>query len=92
MGDMLNRTELMRKIQELSFYAVDLNLFLDTHPNNAQALQDYARVLNSLQDLKRIYNQQYGPLKNFGEAYVGGNFWQWVAEDERWPWEGDLAL
>lgn len=87
MENMLSKQDLIKKIQELSFCAVELNLFLDTHPTNTQALQDYSYVLKELQQLKQIYNQNYGPLMNFGEAYVSGNFWQWVAEDEKWPWE-----
>lgn len=87
MENMLSKQDLIKKIQELSFCAVELNLFLDTHPTNTQALQDYSYVLKELQQLKQIYNKNYGPLMNFGEAYVSGNFWQWVAEDEKWPWE-----
>ncbi len=92
MENTLSRKDLMRKIQELSFCAVDLNLFLNTHPYDAQALQDYQYVLNSLRQLKDLYNQNYGPLMNFGEAYVTGNSWKWVAEDEKWPWEGDMVI
>ena len=89
---MLSKKDLIRKIQELSFCAVDLNLFLDTHPNNAQALKDYSYVLNSLRQLRELYNQKFGPLLNFGKSYVSGNYWNWVAEDEKWPWEGDAEI
>lgn len=87
MDKMLDKQELKRKIQELTFSAVELNLFLDTHPNNAQALQDYQYIINSLQQLKGIYNQNYGPLLNFGDASANENYWNWVSEEEKWPWE-----
>lgn len=87
MDNTLSRKELLRRIQALSFYAVDLNLFLDTHPTDAQALRDYNYVLQQLEQLKRLYSQQYGSLLNFGEATVTGNSWSWVTGDEPWPWE-----
>ena len=34
----MNRDELMLRIQALEFTAVDLNLYLDTHPCDARAL------------------------------------------------------
>lgn len=92
MDNMLSKKDLIRKIQELSFCAVDLNLFLDTHPNNAQALKDYGYVLNSVKQLRELYNQKYGPFLNFAESYVSGNYWNWVAEDEKWPWEGEAEI
>jgi len=92
MDNMLSKHDLMQKIQELSFCAVELNLFLDTHPNNTQALRDYSYVLSELQKLKLLYSQKYGPLLGFGESYVGSDYWQWVAEDEKWPWEGDMKI
>jgi len=92
MDIMLTKQGLISQIQELSFCAVDLNLFLNTHPNDAQALKDYSYVLTSLQQLKQLYNEKFGSLLNFGEAYVSGNTWSWVAEDEKRPWEGDMGI
>lgn len=88
MDNMMNKQDLIRKIQELSFYAVELNLFLDTHPDNVQALQDYDYVLQTLEQLKKVYSQNFGSLLNFGCASVNNNnFWTWVAPEEKWPWE-----
>ncbi|QVK19652.1 spore coat protein CotJB [Mycoplasmatota bacterium] len=89
---MLTKEELNKKIQELSFSAVDLNLFLNTHPNDPQALKDYSYVSKSLQQLRQLYNEKYGPFFNFGESPFSGNYWNWVAEDDKWPWEGDMEV
>ena len=51
----LNRSEIILKIQELSFACVDLNLYLDTHPDEAI----------------RNYECKYGPLTNFGYGKSG---------------------
>ena len=36
-----SRQELMLKIQELSFACVDLNLYLDNHPEDKNAINTY---------------------------------------------------
>ena len=33
----MNQKEMMKKLQQLSFTLVELNLFLDTHPDNREA-------------------------------------------------------
>ena len=44
----MNCDELMLRIQALEFTAVDLNLYLDTHPCDARALADYNQVVAAL--------------------------------------------
>jgi spore coat protein JB len=79
-----NRKKLLRKIQELEFAAVELNLFLDNNPSNEQALSDYNKYTQDLINLKDMYETKYGPLTNFGNA--PSQFpWKWV--EEPWPWE-----
>lgn len=76
--------DLLKRIQELEFAAVDLNLFLDNHPENQQALIDYNKITEELKKLKKMYEAQYGPLTNFG--YAPSQYpWAWV--NDPWPWE-----
>lgn len=84
MRDEHRRLELLRRIQALEFTAIDLNLFLDTHPREQRALEDYNRVARELAAAKREYEETYGPLVNFGHAPSQGG-WRWP--DEPWPWE-----
>ena len=37
----MNRKELLNKIQKYLFYAVELNLYLDNHPECKEAREDY---------------------------------------------------
>ena len=37
----MNEKQLLTQIQAVSLIAIDLNLFLDTHPNDTKALKDY---------------------------------------------------
>ena len=76
--------ELKKKIQELSFTLVELNLYLDTHPDCRQALELYNRYSDELAQLRAEYVAEYGPLMNFGTCPAGNSF-SWV--NSPWPWE-----
>ncbi|MFZ5647136.1 MAG: spore coat protein CotJB [Bacillota bacterium] len=78
-----NRLSLLRQIMELEFTAIELNLFLDTHPADQEALRDINQVNQRLLQLMAEYEQQYGPLFPF--TTQNNKYWRW-AEDP-WPWE-----
>ena len=67
----LNRYEIILKIQELSFACVDLNLYLDTHPDDANAVNMYNSFSKQLNEAIRNYECKYGPLTNFGYGKSG---------------------
>lgn len=75
---------LLKEIQAYEFAAIDLNLFLDTHPNEQRALVDYNALTHHLNMLKSQYEQLYGPLVVFGFA-PSQYPWQWT--EGPWPWE-----
>ena len=77
------KNELMRRIQALEFTAIDLVLYLDTHPDDARALTDYNQIACALSRTKSTYEQQYGPLSSYGMTPAGRR-WSWI--DEPWPW------
>ncbi|MBU5486340.1 spore coat protein CotJB [Clostridium sp. MSJ-11] len=81
-----DRSQMLNKIRELEFAAVELNLFLDNNPNNQHALADYNCVTANLMKLKRKFEMEYGPLTNFGYAQSKCP-WRWV--EDPWPWEID---
>lgn len=87
MDNVLNKQELLRQIQELGFVALELNLFLDTHPDDEAALNDFCYITNNLNQLKQLYCQNFGPLINFGNSMLSKNTWTWASEDDKWPWE-----
>lgn len=75
---------LMDQIRALEFTTVDLNLYLDTHPDDERAAMDYSCYSQELMSLKRQYEENFGPLQNFGNSIIGSTF-TWV--DDPWPWE-----
>ncbi len=74
------------KIQQLEFCAVDLNLFLDTHPGDHTALKKYNQVAEELATAIQAYEKQWGPRCNFGMS-ASEYPWRWVQGP--WPWEID---
>ncbi len=79
-----NQFVMLKEIQALEFTAIDLNLFLDTHPHSRRALADYNRTVVELMGKKREYERKFGPLSNFGQSPSAGK-WRWICEP--WPWE-----
>lgn len=45
----MNEQDLLNKIRELQFFAVELNLYLDNFPNNQKATEDYEKVSKQLE-------------------------------------------
>lgn len=83
--DTSHQAQLLSKIQQLEFTTLDLNLYLDTHPDDAQALAMFNQVHTELKQSVHSYEQMYGPLLNFGFSPATKNYWNWV--DSPWPWE-----
>jgi spore coat protein JB len=76
--------EMLLRIMELQFAATELNLFLDTHPDDMRALQEFRMRSQELMGAKMEYERIYGPLLNYGFGMTGRT-WQWI--DDPWPWE-----
>ena len=80
----MNKKQFLLQLQAVNLIAVDLHLFLDTHPDNKEALNDYEKVSKQYQSLKQQYDQQFGPLVSFGYSSSVEHY-KWV--DEPWPWQ-----
>jgi spore coat protein JB len=77
---------LLQRIMQISFAALELNLYLDTHPEDTRALEQYNRLHQELAELKKQYEQQRGePLLNFGYGMNSGKTWRWA--ETPWPWD-----
>lgn len=78
------RYALMEKIQMVDFALVELTLYLDTHPQDSQAIQQFNQLAVESRDLKASYEQQFGPLRQFGGSFSG---YPWNWGDSPWPWQ-----
>lgn len=82
---MANRKEMMNQIYLSSFMVDDIKLYLDTHPDDTEALEafrEYSRMRN--QTLNE-YAKLYGPLTVDLASASCADRWNWV--NEPWPWQ-----
>ena len=79
----VNNSSLLEQIRSLSFVKTELELYLDTHPNCAAALDYYTRTVDERDGLMRRYHETQGPL--FASGVTGDNGWSWVQMP--WPWQ-----
>mgnify|MGYP000855895477 FL=1 len=78
-----NQVDLIKSIQKVGFAVVELQLYLDTHPCDANALSTYNCYVRQQQNLIAAYERMYGPLRsNTSQSCYP---WQWI--NEPWPWE-----
>lgn len=75
-----DRTALIHHITVVSFYMDDLRLFLDTHPENSQAIAIYNEFSMKRKDLVKRYVAAFGPLKYYDMN--SADTWKWV----EYPW------
>ena len=79
----MDRSLLNRQMTAEQFAAFDTVLYLDTHPGDKVALKmlnDYTRAHG---DLKKQFEQMFGPLTT--DSGASGGEWAWVGDP--WPWE-----
>lgn len=77
---------LMQRINEASFAMDDVLLFLDTHPNDLNALNYYHYVVQMRKEAMDAYESQFGPL--MVEDVQSNDYWTWLTD--KWPWEGEV--
>jgi len=75
---------LLDKLRAYEFTALELNLYLNSHPDDKKALADYNSAARQVMAFRNEYERLYGPLMNFGFGYSQYP-WQWI--NEPWPWE-----
>lgn len=83
-----DRKTLMKKINELAFAIIDLNQFLDTHPDCQDALDLFKKCAFTLKALRKEYVMKFGPLKSTDSRDVVP--FDWVDPTTPWPWEKEV--
>jgi len=79
-----NRRELLNEINKVSFAVNDVTLFLNTHPDNQEALQYFAECNRKRQNVLEKYADQYGPL-TLDSTCDEPMCWRW--NQNPWPWQ-----
>ncbi|WP_149095358.1 spore coat protein CotJB [Paenibacillus terrae] len=75
---------LLEKLQAVDFVLVELNLYLNTHPDDLQAIEQFNKLTQERTGIANEYQILYGPLQNFGRAY---SKYPWEWNQTPWPWQ-----
>ena len=78
------RESLLNKVREYDFALVELDLFLDNHPNDQEKIQLYNQYLKQSKQAGQEYEQRYGPL-SLNSDWLNTYPWGWLTPP--WPWE-----
>lgn len=78
-----NRDRMLKQLMAYDFTLIELNLFLDTHPHDQKALQEFQRINKKAAELREIYELNFEPLT--ASAVTSTTEWTWV--NSPWPWE-----
>lgn len=74
-----------RRLSAYAFAVWELELFLDTHPDNRQAMESRTNYRQKMQALKEEYEQKFGPYVCTAADLNGEEHWTWI--DDPWPWD-----
>ena len=79
----MSQNDMLRRIMELEFATTDLNLYLDNHPDNKEALEMFTKLCAMLKSLEYDYSKLYEPLTACDSK--NQTPFQWV--QTAWPWK-----
>lgn len=72
------------EIMIMSFAVAELGLYLDTHPEDKEALLLHNNYVRLLRNAVEVYEREIGPLTQ--QAVMEGKF-TWIQDP--WPWEAN---
>jgi spore coat protein JB len=76
--------QLLHELQSLDFVLVELTLYLDTHPGDLQAIEQFNQTAMKRREISERYELEYGPLLQFGHSFSRYP-WDWASTP--WPWQ-----
>ncbi len=79
----MDRMTLLKKVQSYEFAALDLQLYLDTHPDDRKAFEMFKDIVMKAKEAVAEYQDQCGPLTAKASAVY--NSFKWI--EGPWPWE-----
>lgn len=78
------RQQMLNWIDMVSFTLYDVALYLDTHPEDREAMEYYDHFLRLRKEALCEYSAAYTPL-TLDEVHGSEDYWKWVKD--KWPWE-----
>lgn len=84
-GPSCDRRKAMMSVYEWGFVLVETALFLDTHPEDAAALEYYAEAKEKYNAAVAFFSENFGPLNL--TSVQNDNYWTWGAMPLPWEME-----
>ncbi|MBR2279720.1 MAG: spore coat protein CotJB [Ruminococcus sp.] len=81
---MTEREIMMKKLSSYQFMIHDLQLYLDTHPNDEKTIIKMNEISEKYKPLKAEFEKKFGSLTTNDNAK---NRWSWIKAP--WPWENE---
>lgn len=79
-----NRAAMIQRIKAYDFAILEMNLYLDTHPDDCQALSLFQMYQQKRAQLIEEYESMFGPhIKTVDD--VQGDTFTWI--NDPWPWD-----
>ena len=76
------RESLLLKLMMYAFAIVDLNLYLDLHPEDTNAYALFRKYVKERCDVEEMFTEKYGPIT---VTETKGNSFHWIQNP--WPWD-----
>lgn len=100
MDDRMERMRLLKEIGETSFMVNDLTLYLDTHPEDPEALKAFSELSKKRRERMKTFADQFEPLtvdlvcpdpgSRSGGLTEYGDQKRFAWSDGPMPWEGGV--
>ena len=78
----MNKNQSLWQASAEQFAAHDMQLYLDTHPNDAKAKEMYNNYRKNYSISKKRYEDSFGPITADSSPDAS---WDWIKNP--WPWE-----
>lgn len=81
---MNEQAEMLTYVDAYCFGAHDINLYLDTHPNDRAMIELYNQYRSEYKNALEQYEKRFGPITVDSEATLS---YPWDWNKSPWPWE-----
>lgn len=80
----MKKDTMRNQLQMLDFALQEAMLFLNSHPDDKQAMAYYQSIQKQRNEVAAQYEACFGPLTSRSNQ---GNTWEYIQGP--WPWEGE---
>lgn len=82
-----SRREMLKKVQEADFTALEWQLYLNTHPYCEKGLRLYRKAVEEAKMRRKEFEEHFGPLTATSASATLP--WQWSKSP--WAWENERS-